>query len=182
MKYRYSPYLIVVSIVSLIMLVAVGFWIWGVPFLYIDYTTSTQLAPHANSWTELGRAVSSEEDEKKILQLIHKDPSQLTMPQPPIGGLPLEIALAKGNNNITALLFFEVDQVYRPEQLIRLAKQCIRLQEYDHLRMLRTVVPLDRVDWYRAELEELLKQAGLDELGIWPKESGSSLDADPAKP
>ncbi len=167
MKTRHARRLIAVCIAA-ITLYALGIWQWGFPYISINHSQSTRLVPHAIPWTELGLAVTNERGEAKILELIHKDPAQLTILQPPSGHLPLEFALTDGANNITALLLFEVENVYGPEDLIRIAKQCIRLQRHDGLRMLRRVAPSERADWYTAELEELLKQAGLEDIGTWP--------------
>ncbi len=182
MKPRHVRRLITVCIAA-IALYSVGIWQWGFPYIYINYSKSTSLAPHAIPWTELGLAVQHEEGEAKVLDLIHKNPAQLTMLQPPSPGyLPLEIAITDGANNITALLLFEYEKIYDPEDLIRIAKHCIRRQEIDHLRMLRSVVPNERADWYIAQLEDLLTQAGLEEIGSWPTELDNITDANQSEP
>ncbi len=108
MKAHHVRCLIVVC-TAVIVLYSVGIWQWGFPYIVVNYSQSIQAVPHEIPWTDLGWAVFFEEGEAKVLELIHKDPAQLTMPQSSSGGLPLDFALTDGNSSITALLLFEIE-------------------------------------------------------------------------
>ena len=155
---------IVAMCLSVLVLIFVVWWSFGFPYITISYSQSLQPTPHANPWTELSWAVVHEngKDKEKVYQLIHQDPSQLTTASPPVGLYPLECAVITGPEEIAVLLLLEIEKVYTAEYLLDIAKLSIRLHKTSYLDHLQQAVPSDRVEWYKIQIDELIKNNEVD--------------------